>query len=315
MKTLYPEIDCLNQSELSVGNHRIYFEESGNLQGIPVIFLHGGPGSGCNPNHRRYFNPEKYRIIIFDQRGCNRSSPQGCIENNTTLDLLDDIESIRKTLEINKWMVFGGSWGATLGLLYAQRVPERILGMVVRGSFLARQCDFDWFAKSGANRIFPDYWQDFVGEIPESERSDLGLAYYNRVVKGDYKTKEKFARLWSQWATRVVTYSLAEISSPDEESTETLINQVNIETHYARNRYFIKENQILDNVGKIPEVPIRIIHGRKDMTCTLEASWSLHKKLPHSEFFIVRDAGHLAGEPAMVDALINATDHMAEILG
>ncbi len=315
MKILYPEIDCLKHFELSVDNHKIYFEESGNQNGIPVIFLHGGPGSGCNPNHRRYFNPDKFRIIIFDQRGCNRSSPQGSIEKNTTQDLLNDIEAIRETLGINNWLVFGGSWGATLALLYAESFPKRVLGMVLRGTFLARQSDFDWFAKYGANRIFPDYWVNFIGEIPEAERSNLGQAYYERVVNGDRNTKEKFARLWSQWATRVVTYSLAEITAQDEESIETLINQVSIETHYAKNRYFVKENQILDNIDKIPTVPIRIIHGRKDMTCTLESSWSLHQKLPESEFIIVRDAGHLAGEPAMTDALISATDHMAEILG
>ena len=313
MQVIYPEISAYDQCLLSVnGGHAIYLEQSGNPEGLPVIFLHGGPGSGCNENHRRYFNPGKYRIIIFDQRGCHRSTPQGGIENNTTHDLIRDMEQIRNHLSIDKWLVFGGSWGATLGLLYAEAYPQHVTGMVLRGAFLARGVDLDWFVRAGVNRIFPDYWQDFSGIIPVAERGDLVAAYYMRVIEGDRATREKYARAWSQWAGRVVTYTLQD--AQEEEEINTIINRVSIESHYARNRYFISENRILTDIKNIPEVPIIIIHGRRDLTCPLESSWLLHQALPESEFIIVKEAGHLAGEPLMIDALVSATDRMASLL-
>jgi proline iminopeptidase len=311
---LFPELETNHNQQLDVGNtHHIYVEESGNTHGIPVIFLHGGPGSGSNENHRRYFDPEKYRIIIFDQRGCNRSTPQGAVLNNTTDDLIADIEQIRLHLDIDKWLLFGGSWGATLALLYAEGHPEHVAGMILRGTFLARQSDLDWFARTGANRIFPDYWKDFTDVIPIDEHNDLAIAFYRRVIEGDRATREKFAKAWSQWAGRVVTYNLQE-PKEEEEDISTIIHRVSIETHYAKNRYFIRENQILDNIASIPDAPISIIHGRRDLTCTLESSWLLHQALPKSEFIIVRDGGHLAGEPPMVDALVSATNKMASLL-
>ena len=313
MLTLFPELECNQSFYIEEDGHRIYVEECGNGQGIPVIFLHGGPGSGSNENHRRYFDPDKYRIIIFDQRGCNRSTPQGSIDNNTTDDLLRDMERIRDHLSVDKWLIFGGSWGATLGLLYAESYPQHVTGMILRGTFLARKSDLDWFAHQGANRIFPEYWKEFTGIIPTGERNDLVAAYYKRVNEGDRKTKEKFARAWSQWAGRIVTYNLQAIKE-EEENINTTIHEVSIETHYAKNCYFIRENQILDNIDKIPDAPVIIIHGRRDLTCTLESSWSLHQALPHSEFIIVRDGGHLAGEPPMVDALVSATNSMASLL-
>ena len=317
MPELFPEIECNYSTKLDVGDdHRIYVEEAGSRDGMPVIFLHGGPGSGCNPNHRRYFNPEKYRIVIFDQRGCNRSSPAGSVEHNTTQHLLADIEAIRRHLEIDKWLVFGGSWGATLALLYAETCPERVLGLVLRGSFLARDADLGWFAHHGVSRIFPDYWDDFTREIPDNEQEDIVAAYYSRIHGADRATQEKYARLWSNWATRVVTWNLQITGNNNngEQDIDKTINEVSIETHYAQNRYFIAENQILDNIHKIPDVPVTIIHGRRDMTCTLETSWLLHKALPKAEFVIVPDAGHLAGEPPMTGALVTATNKMASLL-
>ena len=314
MHILFPEIEAFAKYQIDTGDgHVIYMEQAGNQEGIPVVFLHGGPGSGSNENHRRYFDPEKYRIIIFDQRGCNRSSPQGGIANNTTQDLINDLERIRKHLSIDKWLIFGGSWGATLGLLYAETCPRHVTGMILRGAFLARTSDLDWFARAGANRIFPDYWKDFIDNIPADERNDLVTAYYRRVIDGDQATKEKFARAWSQWAGRVVSYNLQEVKE-EEETINIIINQVSIETHYAKNRYFIRENQILDNIGNIPDVPVIIVHGRRDLTCTLESSWLLHQSLPGSELIIVKDGGHLAGEPPMVDALVTATGKMASLL-
>ena len=296
------------------GGHKIYVEESGNRNGIPVIFLHGGPGSGCNENHRRYFNPELYRIVIFDQRGCNRSSPAGATQNNTTQDLLNDIEFIRDGLDIEKWLVYGGSWGATLGLLYAQQHPQRVLAMILRGTFLARQCDLDWFIKEGVNRIFPDAWSDFIGVVPEQERNDLIDAFYRRMQGSDEKEKIRFAKAWSTWAGRTVTYLIGATDSYEDNNIEKIIHEVSIETHYARRRYFIEEDQILKNAHKLPAVPIRIIHGRRDLTCVLEASWTLHNRIKNSELIIVRQGGHLAGEPVMTDALVQATDHMADLL-
>jgi len=318
MRTLYPEIECNESYRLEVsGGHELYVEECGNPEGIPVIFLHGGPGSGCNENHRRYFNPEKYRIIIFDQRGCNRSSPQGSVNNNTTEDLLADIERIREYFGVDSWLVFGGSWGATLALLYAEACPDRVLGLIIRGAFLARRRDLDWFVSDGANRIFPEYWAEFVQHVPEPEQNDFVQAFYRRIHGADVKQREKFARAWSDWACRVVTWNLPDMDDEEEEEDEDvqkIINEVTIETHYAVNQYFIRENRILDEIDKLPEVPIIIIHGRRDLTCTLESSWLLHRAIPGSEFIIVPDGGHLAGEPPMTNALISATDRMVEQL-
>ena len=315
MRELYPEIEASRSYCLKVDPvHNVYVEEAGNPRGIPVIFLHGGPGSGCNENHRRYFNPKKYRVVLFDQRGCNRSTPAGETRNNSTSELLQDIERIREHLGIDQWLVFGGSWGATLGLLYAQSHPSRVLGMILRGTFLARQKDLDWFGRKGASMIFPDYWQDFTEIIPDPERNDLISAYYARVHSADSKVRETAALAWSKWAGRLVTYLLpgADYTPGDVGKT---VREVLIETHYAMHRYFIDENRILDNAALLPSVPIRIVHGRRDLTCTLDASWSLHRALPDSELVIVKEGGHLAGEPVMVDALVTATDDMARRLG
>ena len=314
MRELYPEIAARESYQLKVDQvHTIYVEEAGNLRGLPVIFLHGGPGSGCNGNHRRYFNPKKYRVVLFDQRGCHRSTPAGEIRNNSTPELLRDIERIREHLGIDKWLVFGGSWGATLGLLYAQSYPSRVLALILRGTFLARQKDLDWFGKQGASMIFPDHWQEFTDIIPASERDDLISAYHLRVHGADRKIRETAALAWSKWAGRIVTYLLpgAEYTPGDVDKT---VHEVLIETHYAKHRYFIDENQILDNAAQLPPVPTRIIHGRRDLTCTLDASWSLHQALPDSELVIVKEGGHLAGESVMVDALVTATDEMSKRL-
>ena len=325
LNVLYPELEPFETNTLeSSDGHSIYFEQSGNIKGLPVIFLHGGPGSGCNENHRRYFNPKKYRIIIFDQRGCHRSTPNGCVKNNSTEGLLNDIESIRSELNIEKLILFGGSWGATLALLYAEQYPQRVSAMILRGIFLARQCDFEWFAHDnmhGVNRIFPDYWDEYMSLFEGKEKDDLSGSLYQRVFSDNRETQLEAAKAWSLWAGRVVTHSLNldEAYVLDEEDDEKLINEVKIEMHYAKNRYFIKENQILDNILKIPDVPITILHGRKDLTCLAESSWSVHQalvnlNLANSKLAIVSDAGHLASEPAMIDALVTATDQMAGII-
>jgi proline iminopeptidase len=313
MRTLYPEITPLAVHRLRAGAHDIYVEECGNPDGIPVVFLHGGPGSGCNENHRRYFDPSRYRIILFDQRGCHRSTPRGAVAANTTRDLLADMERIREQLQIGKWTIYGGSWGATLGLLYAQQWPARVASMILRGAFLARARDLAWFLGDGANRVFPEYWAVFLDAIPEAERGDLVTAYHRRIHGPDPEMRLEAARQWSRWGARVTTYLLPPPVA-EAEDPEKILGEAAIETHYALNRYFIEENQILREAGRLPRVPVRIIHGRRDLTCTLESSWVLHRAIPGSVLNIVEQGGHLAGEPVMTDALVQATDGIADAL-
>lgn len=311
MRNLYPECEPFDTGFLDTNSaHQIYYEQVGNPAAPAIIFLHGGPGSGCNENHRRYFNPDKYRIILFDQRGCNRSTPNGAVEKNSTHDILDDIELIRKKLNIEKWILFGGSWGATLALLYAEQYPEYISGIILRGAFLARQCDFDWFAKSGVNKIFPDYWEELITTVNNGEQ--LLISLHERVFSDNKQAQLAAAKAWSLWAGRIVTHSFVDKYVLDISDEDKLIKETKIEMHYAINKYFIDENQIIDNVSKIPDVPITIIHGRKDLTCLPESSWLIHRALPKSKLVIVANAGHLAGESAMIDALVSATDQMAD---
>ena len=312
MLTLFPAIVPYEQHQLQVDPvHCLYFEQSGQPEGIPVLFVHGGPGAGSTENHRRYFDPALYRIINFDQRGCNRSSPAGETRNNTTLDLLADIEQIRKFLGIDKWLVFGGSWGATLALLYAEHYPSCVLGIVIRGVFLARQSDRDWFFQDGVKRMFPDAWDKFCNFIPPERQNDLVGAYHDCVHGENRAQSIAAATAWSNWSGTIVTWMLDKADINVAADTGRILNEVRIETHYARHHYFIEENTILQQIHAIPEVPIVIIHGRRDLTCTLDAAWQLHQALPRSELQIVHEGGHLASEPAMVDALVNATNTMA----
>lgn len=312
MLTLFPAIVPNRQHHLQVDPiHCLYVEQSGQPEGIPVLFIHGGPGAGSTENHRRYFDPALYRIINFDQRGCNRSSPAGETRNNTTLDLLDDIERIRKFLGIDKWLVFGGSWGATLALLYAERYPACVLGMVLRGVFLARQSDRDWFFQDGVKRMFPDAWETFCNFIPPEQQNDLVGAYHDCVHGGNRAQSIAAATAWSNWSGTIVTWMLDKTEINFAADADRILNEVRIETHYAKHHYFIEDNTILKQIGAIPAVPIVIIHGRRDLTCTLDAAWQLHQALPDSELQIVHEGGHLASEPAMVDALVNATNTMA----
>jgi len=316
MRELYPELEPYHSFQLATDSvHKVYVEEAGNKNGIPVIFLHGGPGSGCKPNHRCYFNPDIYRIVIFDQRGCNRSTPQGEIADNSTQLILKDMETLREKLHIDGWLLFGGSWGATLALLYAETFPQYVKGLILRGSFLARQQDLDWFIKDGANRLFPDEWQKLLEAIPGANQGDMITAFHAAVHGDKASVKLKAARAWSRWCTKIVSWNFAgESSSNGETDNDKIINEVAIETHFAMNRYFISDNQILDEITKIPDVPVYIVHGRQDITCLMEASWKLHRGISHSTLEILPGAGHLAGESAMIDALVRATDKFAEIL-
>ncbi|MDZ7736953.1 MAG: prolyl aminopeptidase [Gammaproteobacteria bacterium] len=314
MCELYPELEPTIAEFLDTGDgHQVYYEVSGNSDGLPVIFLHGGPGSGAKPHHRQFFDPDRYRIVIFDQRGTGRSRPHGHLEHNTTQDLLADMESIRRQLDIDRWVVFGGSWGATLALLYAQAYPDRVSGLILRGTFLARQQDRNWMLGQGADRFFPEYWAEFVRDFDSTEPEAILDALYEGVHAEDESRQLAAARSWALWTGRVVTYTLVDEYKLEVDDPQKLVNEARIEMHYARNRYFIEENPILENMNKVPAVPARIIHGRRDMVCTPSASWTVHQALPGSELEILPDAGHLAGEPAVVDALVRATDAMADV--
>ncbi len=315
MKVLLPAIKNYAQHTLDVGHgHQLYVEESGEPSGIPVLFVHGGPGAGCTTDDRRYFDPERYRIIIFDQRGCGRSTPYGSIEHNTTKNLIKDIEAIRTHLGIKRWMLFGGSWGATLSLLYAQKHPETVMGMILRGIFLGREADINWFYQEGANHIFPDYWQEFITPIPEEERGDLVNAFYKRLNGEDELARMSAAKHWSQWEGQCATLNPCKTVFERFTNTHTAMSLSLIETHFFVNKCFIEPNQILRDAYKLEGIPGIIVHGRYDMICPLDNAYLLHQAWPGSELHIIRDAGHSAAEPCITDALVNACEQMARTL-
>jgi proline iminopeptidase len=324
MKTLYPEINPYHTFFLATGSqHAVYVEQSGNPDGIPVIFLHGGPCSGTRPDHRRFFNPELYHIILFDQRGCGLSLPFGELENNTTQDLIDDMERIRKQLAITRWLVFGGSWGGALALLYARQHKDKVIGLILRAVFLARQQDLDWFAGNGADKIYPEQWQRLLENIPEQGRGDLVQGLCDVLWGEDEVAKRRAAREWAAWGGQVALGNDYQPSPKGEHVTEKMVKQVCMELHYARHRYFIgdcmdathgavAESQILDHCGSLSEIPTVIIHGRHDFLCPMEAGYSLHKVLPNAEYIVLPNAGHVAQGKEMINALVNATDKFAE---
>lgn len=319
MKSLYPEITNPTVYDLKVSDvHQLHLEECGNPSGIPIIFLHGGPGSGCQPYHRQFFDPEKYRIIIFDQRGCGRSTPHGNLEDNTTHDLLADMETIRKTLKIDQWVLFGGSWGVTLALLYAQTYPQHISGIVLRGAFLASKRDLEWFFGDGVGRIFPDEWERFTALLDDTDYTYLDVIEdYHEMITSVYDTEKiKAAQAWSRWTGKIVTWTLPqnEDKNSEEKEPEKLIREIHLEVHYAVNKYFLETDQLITNIDRLPDVPVEIVHGRRDITCPLESSWKLHKSIPNSSLTILPESGHLANETAMIDALVTITDGIAEKL-
>lgn len=312
----YPEISEVISYGLEVNStHRIYVEECGNPEGIPVIFLHGGPGSGCNANHRRYFNPEKYRIVLFDQRGCGRSTPHGCLDDNTTWHLVNDIETIRQLLGIEKWVLFAGSWGVTLALLYAQQFKKHVLGMILRGAFLASKRDMDWFFSDGVCRLFPELWQKFSTCLQQLDNSEKLMQTYHRCLfADDSELNKKAALVWSEWTDSIVTWKLPKSDETPRDDIDKLIRKVRLEVHYAFNQYFLQENHLLNNIAKIQDVPCYLIHGRHDITCPVESSWLIHNALARSSLRILPNAGHLADEPDMVEALVNVTDEVVSLL-
>jgi len=312
LRTLYDEIDPYDIGHLQVSDvHHLYYEQSGNPNGRPAVFLHGGPGAGLIPEYRRFFDPEAYRVILFEQRGSGRSLPHASLEDNTTWHLVADIEKLRNHFGVEQWLVFGGSWGSTLSLAYAERHPERVRGLVLRGIFLGRPGEIRWFyeAGHGASAIFPETWEQYLQLIPESERGDMIAAYYRRLTSDDYSVRLEAAEAWSLWEAS----ALKLLPDPKliEEFTEPemAIALARIECHYfANNCFFDTDNYLIENVDRIQHIPAVIVHGRYDMVCPFTNAWDLHRAWPEASLEIVPNAGHAASEPGITDALVRATD-------
>ena len=312
MLTLYPQISSRKEFYLSVSKeHELWVAEYGNPQGIPAVFLHGGPGAGCESYHPRFFDPEKYRIILFDQRGSGRSKPHASLEENTTQYLIEDIEKIRNQLNIDKWVVFGGSWGSTLGLAYAEAHPGKVLGLVLRGIFLCRPEDIVWFYQQGASAIFPDYWQDYQAVIPEQERKDMVKAYYQRLTSDDKQEQLKAAREWSIWEGRTSTLHPKQSVTDHFGNDEVALSLARIECHYFMYDSYLETDQLLRDAHLLSDIPGYIVHGRYDVVCPIQQAYALHQAWPEADYYIAPASGHSASEPEIVDALVKATNELA----
>jgi proline iminopeptidase len=308
---LYPPIEPFDQRMMDVGQgHRIYVEQCGNPKGIPVVVLHGGPGGGCSPSMRRYFDPSVYRVILFDQRGCGRSRPHASVENNTTWHLVADIEAIRHALEIDAWIVFGGSWGATLSLVYAQAHPDRALQLVLRGVFLMTQVELDWFYGGGAGKFWPETWARFVALIPEDERGDMIGAYHRRLFSGDIPTQIRYAKAWSSWENALAT--IQSNGHGGEAPGEYARAFARLENHYFTNAGFLEfDGQILAHMDRIAHIPGTIVQGRYDMICPPESAYSIAQVWPNCDLKMVRNAGHALSEPGISAELVRTMDRIA----
>jgi len=312
MRTLYDPIEPYDSGHLTVSDvHQLYYEQCGNPNGKPVVFLHGGPGAGLVPEYRQFFDPSVYRVILFEQRGCGRSTPHASLEANTTWDLVSDIERIREHLGVERWLVFGGSWGSTLALAYAETHPKRVTGLILRGIFLGRQNETRWFYEEGqgASAIFPEMWEQYVRIIPEAERGDMVRAYYRRLTSDDAAVRLEAARAWSLWeacALKLIPDQklIDEFTEPD-----VAIAVARIECHYfINNCFFETDNYLIENVDRIRHIPSVIVHGRYDIVCAIMNAWDLHKAWPEAKLEIIPDAGHSVTEPGICDALVRATD-------
>lgn len=311
---LYPPIDSFDQRMLDVGDgHHIYVEQCGNPKGVPVVVLHGGPGGGCSPAMRRYFDPNVYRIILFDQRGCGRSRPLASVENNTTWHLVSDIEKIRTALDIEQWFVFGGSWGATLALIYAQAHPDRTRYLILRGVFLMTQSELDWFYGGGAGRFWPETWARFTSLVPPEEHDDLIGAYHRRLFSGDRAEEIRFGRAWSAWENALASIHSSGVSG--ESPGEYARAFARLENHYFTNAGFLQfDGQILAQMDRIGHIPGIIVQGRYDMICPPASAWELAQNWPAGEIKMVRHAGHALSEPGISAELVRVMDQIAEAL-
>ena len=312
---LFPNIEPFNTFNLPVSDlHTIYVEESGNKNGKPVIFLHGGPGGGVDPKYRRYFDPEKWRIIMFDQRGCGKSTPFAELEENTTWDLVSDIEKIRNHLFIDKWVVFGGRWGSTLSLAYSQTHPDSCKGLILRGIFLVRKKELDWFYQEGANNIFPDRWESFLEPIPVEKRDNLMQAYYEILTGEDHSKKIEAAKAWSTWEGSTVRLLQDENFISDFSDDKFAEAFARIECHYFMNNcWFDSDNHLIENMHKIRHIPGVIIHGRYDIICPVIQAWDLYKVWPEADLHIIPDAGHSIFEDGIKNKILEYTDRFSNL--
>lgn len=314
-RPLYPEIEPNRSGWLQVSDlHEIYWEESGNPTGVPVLFLHGGPGGGTEPKHRRFFDPRHYRIILLDQRGCGRSRPFASLVENTTWHLVDDLERVREFLGVDRWHVFGGSWGSTLALVYARQHRERVLSLVLRGIFTFSRREMDWFYGHGTRTFFPDAYAQFERAIPGAERSDLLRAYYRRLTDSDPSVRNAAARAWATWECSVATLLPdREILTHCSDAGFTLAF-ARIECHYFVNHgFFDRDNQLLDGVHTLRDIPAVVVHGRYDVICPLQNAWELHRRWPEADLVIVPGSGHAATERDTASALVAATDRFRDL--
>ncbi|OZB61075.1 MAG: prolyl aminopeptidase [Lysobacterales bacterium 14-68-21] len=312
-RSLYPEIEPFDSGFLKVSDlHTLYYEQSGNPNGKPVVFLHGGPGGGVNPKCRRFFDPARYRIVLFDQRGCGKSTPHAELTDNTTWHLVADIERLREKLGIDRWQVFGGSWGSTLALAYAESHPDRVTELVLRGIFMLRRWELEWFYQKGADALYPDAWETYLSAIPEAERGDLMSAYHRRLTGDDAAARIAAARAWSVWegATSFLWQDQGHIDASGED--EFALAFARIECHYfVHGGFFEHDDQLLRHVDRIRKIPAVIVQGRYDVVCPLRSAWDLHRAWPEADLRIVQDAGHSAFEPGILHELVEATDRFA----
>lgn len=313
MHSLYPAIKPYTQYEFRVSDlHELYVEETGNPNGIPVMVLHPGPGIESDPHLRRFFDPQRYRIILFDQRGCGRSTPHLEIKENTTDLLLDDIDALREHLKLNDFVLFGGGWGSLLALLYAQKYPQQVRALLLHQIFLGRQKDIDWFYKHGASLVYPDYWEEFISIVPEESMNNIPQFYADCLQGSNELARMSAAKNWALWQARCSSlqphlYVIDQFSDP-----HFALALAALESHFINNRYFIAENQIMNNVQKIRQIPTYIVHGRFDLVTPLDSAWTLHQALPSSNLRIVRDAGHSDRESGIIDAIIYASKDISK---
>lgn len=312
LRTLYPEIEAYASGHLDVGDgHVIYWERSGTKGAKPAVFLHGGPGGGFSPSHRRLFDPKLYDVMLFDQRGCGKSKPHASLEANTTWHLVADIERLREMMGVDKWQVFGGSWGSTLALAYAETHPERVSELVLRGIYLLTRAEMDWYYQFGVSEMFPEKWERFLAPIPEAERGDLKAAYRKRLTSDDRAVQIEAALAWSQWEGQTITL-LPEPSTSDVfGEDEFALAFARIENHYFMHAGWLDEGQLLRDAGRLKDIPGTIVHGRYDMPCPARFAWALHKAWPEADFHLIEGAGHAYSEPGILDQLIRATDTYA----
>ncbi|OHV72276.1 prolyl aminopeptidase [Ensifer sp. LCM 4579] len=312
LRTLYPEIEPYASGHLNVGDgHLVYWERVGTPGAKPAVFLHGGPGGTISPSHRRLFDPELYDVLLFDQRGCGKSMPHAELEANTTWHLVADIERLRELAGVEKWLVFGGSWGSTLALAYAETHPERVSELVLRGIYMLTRAELDWYYQFGVSEMFPDKWERFVALIPPEERHEMMRAYNRRLTSGDRATRIAAAKAWSLWEGETITLLPEPETSNRFEEEQFADAFARIENHFFVNAGWLEEGQLLRDAHKLHGIPGVIVHGRYDMPCPAKYAWQLHKAWPAAEFHLIEGAGHAYSEPGILDRLIRATDKFA----